>query len=306
MDSAHGKDDDPGNAGETGSSSDSDTAPDHAAAGGRPASDADAEVSGGEIDSGPGEAATAGGSGEKGTVAGQPAPRWQRWGKAGGKALWVQATAVAGAVAVALAVAWALIYLGPHASTTSTIPQAAGSLNQPIGNPGHAPGNGDVSTTKPGQRFYAVPNFYDFPACGRPCWLPLYQEPTQQSEDVTQGWPCEYYDPASTVSGGTCLQPPSGRTPAEMADAAVKDSGDRVLVLCQVTEISAGEPAQNVSNSTGQSSDIWDMIAVPAADVSHKDTAAPLTAVPGMPGFYEAFGPDIWLGNTHWHDIPCK
>jgi hypothetical protein len=160
---------------------------------------------------------------------------------------------------------------------------------------------------KPGQRFYAVPNFYYFQSCGRPCWLPLYQLPSQQAEYVTQNWPCEYYDPTSTTSGGTCLQPSSGRTSSEMANAAMKDSGDRVFVVCQVTDISPGRPSQTIHNEVGQSSGIWDMVAVPASQVSRNNSAAaPLTLVPGMPGFYEAFGPDIWLGNTGWHDIPCK
>jgi hypothetical protein len=176
----------------------------------------------------------------------------------------------------------------------------------PIGNPGHAPSQLDVSTTVPGHSFYAVPNFYYFPSCGRPCWLPLYKLPTEQSAFVTDGWPCEYYDPKSASSGPYCIQPPSGRTPTMMANPSNKDSGDRILVICQITKL-GGRAAQAIHNEAGQSSNIWDVVAVPAAHISRNSIAVTqLSKAPGMPGFYEAYGPDIWLGNTGWHDIPCK
>jgi hypothetical protein len=297
MDHGHSKGDDAENPGGSGPDSGPDkTAAEHVAAGAEPPSDDDAEIAGSANSETP-EAAKAADSeatGE-GAPASKPAPRWKRWGEA----LQPRVAAVIGAVIVALAVAWGVFYLGPHTTTAST-------AAQPIGNPGHPPGHQDVSTMKQGQRFYAVPNFYYFHSCGRPCWIPLFQLPTQQSEYVTQEWPCEYYDPTSAASGGTCLQPPSGRKSSEMANAAMKDSGDRVLVVCQVTKISPGKPSQTVRNEVGQSSDIWDMVAVPISQASRNNAAAaPLTPVPGMSGFYEAYGPDIWLGNTGWHDIPC-
>jgi hypothetical protein len=78
-------------------------------------------------------------------------------------------------------------------------------------------------------------------------------------------------------------------------------------VICQTTYVSPGEPAQTLSNDIGQRSGIWDMVAVPATHIFHNNIAKDqLTPVPGMPGFYEAFGADIWLGGTGWHSIPCS
>jgi hypothetical protein len=177
---------------------------------------------------------------------------------------------------------------------------------KPIGSPGHIPGRFDVSSMTPAQRFYAVPNFYYDQSCGRPCWLPLYQKATEQSAFVTNGWPCEYYEPNSSVEPPSCLRPPPGRTPSEMANPSVEDSGDRLEVLCQVNQIGRGQPAQTIDNDAGQISKIWDMVAVPASYISTESPAErQLRQVPGMPGFYQAFAPDIWLGNTGWHGIPC-
>jgi hypothetical protein len=164
----------------------------------------------------------------------------------------------------------------------------------------------DVSTMAAGQRFYAVPDFHHFQSCGRPCWLPLYQQPTELSAFVTDGWPCEYYS-SNTSSEPACVQPPSRRTQSEMENPATRDSGDRILVICQVTLISKGQAAQTIRNEADQSSNIWDMVAVPESYTSSDSTATGrLRQVPGMPRFYEAYGPDIWFGNTGWHSIPCK
>jgi hypothetical protein len=280
---------DPGGTGPD-SGPDNQAAADHDVTGGEPAREADAEMAGKASCETHEEATAAESKGELGEGASAKKPaqsRYERWRKP----FWAGVGAVVVAVIAGLVTNYLTSYVSPPA--TAPVP--------PIGNPGHPPGRQDVSTMKPGQRFYAVPNFYDFQSCGRPCWLPLYQLPTQQSERVTQNWPCEYYDPTSVASGDACLQPPSGRTSGEMADAAMKNSGDRVFVLCQV------RPAQNIHNGVGQSSDVWDMVAVPASHVFQNNAAdTPLTPVPGMPGFYEAFGPDIWLGNTSWHRIPCK
>jgi hypothetical protein len=220
---------------------------------------------------------------------------WRQWGAK----FWVGAAAiVTGAIGIWLA-GWLGFLAGP--------PAAVAPSAKPIVNPGHLPGRLDVSAMSPGRRFYALPNFYEFQSCGRPCWLPLYQLPTEQSAFVTDGWPCEYYEPNSTSNGPFCLQPPSRRTPSERADPAVRNSGDRVLVVCQVTQISKGQAAPTIRNQVGKSSNIWDMVAVPGSYISRDSAAAGrLSLVPGMPGFYEAFGPDIWLGNTGWHGIPCK
>lgn len=158
----------------------------------------------------------------------------------------------------------------------------------------------------PGQRFYATPNFEEDQQCGRPCWLPLYESPSENLAFVTSGWPCEYYAPPSSQPP-SCVTPPTGRTPGEMEDAVVKDSGDRVLVLCQTTQLSDGQPAQDIHNQIGQDSRIWDMLAVPKAYISPDSPAwGRLRQVRDMPGYYEAYAPDMWLGNTHSHSLPCK
>jgi hypothetical protein len=225
-----------------------------------------------------------------------PRSRWRKWGAK----LWAGGATVVltGALSAWLA-GWFTFLAGP--------PGAVAPSATSISHPGHLPGRQDVSTMAPGRRFYAVPNFYDFQSCGPPCWLPLYQRATEKSPFVTDGWPCEYYEPGSVSSGPFCLKPPFGRRPSEMADPAFSDSGDRVLVICQVTNIGKSQPAETIRNDIDQSSDIWDMIALPAAHISSDSIVADrLSRVAGMPGLYEAFAPDIWLGNTGWHNIPCK
>jgi hypothetical protein len=164
---------------------DNQAAADHDVAGAESAREADAEMAG-KANSETREAVT--GDGSKGEAAGEGASakkpaqsRWERWRKI----FWAGVGAVVVAVIAGLVTNYLTSYVSPPATATAA----------PIGSPGHPPGRQDVSTMKPGQRFYAVPNFYDFQSCGRPCWLPLYQLPTLQSERVTQNWPCEYYDP---------------------------------------------------------------------------------------------------------------
>jgi hypothetical protein len=208
-------------------------------------------------------------------------------------------TIVTGALATLVA-QWLLSALGPQ-----TAPPAAASTPPPIINPGHLPGRIDVSTMAPKHKFYAIPNFYYLASCGRPCWLPLYEQPTEQSKFVTDGWPCEYYGPNDS-SEPSCVTPPARRTPDEMANPADKDSGDRLLVVCQLRQTSDGQALPTIHNQDGQGSNIWDEVAVPEADISSDSPlASGLTQLPGMPGFDEAFAPDIWLGNTGWHGIPC-
>lgn len=213
------------------------------------------------------------------------------------------AAVVTSALAIWLAT-WFVFLAGPrtaNAPSPSPTPSTAAIIN-----PGHLPGRFDVSTMTPRHPFYAIPNFYDFSSCGRPCWLPLYQEPTEQSAFVTDGWPCEYYGP-NYSSEPSCVQPSTRRTASEMADPKVKSSGDKILVVCQLRQLGNGQPAPSIRNQIGQSSNIWDMVAVPVAFISQDSPAvSQLIPVPHMPGFDEAFAPDIWLGNTGWHDIPCK
>jgi hypothetical protein len=220
--------------------------------------------------------------------------RWKQWG---GKA-W----AGVGLVLTAGLGAWLGIWLGFFYGP----PAPAASALAPIGDPGHAPGRQDVSTLSPGHRFYAVANFYYDQGCGRPCWQPLVQLPNLNAAGLTKGWPCEYYDPASASSGPYCVKPPPGRAPGEMADSRNQNAGDRILVVCQAMPL-GNTQGQLVHNQAGQASDIWDMIALPSSRLIPNDVlAGRLSQVPGMPGFYEAYAPDIWLGNTGWHGIPCK
>ncbi len=217
---------------------------------------------------------------------------WKRWSER----LWGGgAAAVIMGTLGALVAGWVLFLASPPAKAPSPDPTAKQSTYQ-----GHLPGRQDVSTMAPGHRFYAVPNFYEFQSCGRPCWLPLYQSPTEHSPFVTDGWPCEYYGPNSS-SPPSCVRPPARRTTGEMAKPKVRNSGDRVLVVCQVSS----KTTQTIKNEIDQSSNIWDMVAVPGSYISPDSTAVQLSQIPRMPGLYEAFAPDIWLGNTGWHGIPC-
>jgi hypothetical protein len=224
-----------------------------------------------------------------------------RWWKEWRTKIWTGAGAVLiSALGIWLAT-WLGFFAGPHTPDT---PSHTHSV-KPIPDPGHLPGRLDVSTMEPGHRFYAIPNFYYDQSCGRPCWLPLYELPTEQSAFVTYGWPCEYYGPNDS-SDPSCTRPPARRKTSEMADPANRNSGDWLLVLCQTTNISKGNPAQTIKNQVGQSSNIWDMVALPKSYVSSDSAAEHLAQVPGMPGFYEVFAPDMWLGNTGSHAIPCS
>jgi hypothetical protein len=212
---------------------------------------------------------------------------------------WAGTVTVGTGVLAAWLAAWLLFVAGPPDPTTSTA-----TLTGPLS---HPTSGQDGSTTSSAHRFYVVANFSQLQSCGSPCWLPLYQLPTHDSTQVTQGWPCEYYQQSSSSSGPYCLQPPAGRTAGEMANPAEKNSGDRLLVVCQATNMSNGQAAQSIRNDAGQSSDVWDMVAVPADRVFRNNAAVNrLTPVPDMPGFYEAYGPDIWFGDTGWHNIPCQ
>lgn len=215
---------------------------------------------------------------------------------------------VATAVLATLLGNWAVHVAGPHTGVT-TPPSASATpfaSTAPTANPGHLPGRQDVSTMARGQHFYATPNFEEDQSCGRPCWLPLYESPNEDSAFVTNNWPCEYYGPNSSVPP-SCVTPPLGRTRDEIANAAVKDSGDRLLVLCQTTRLDDGQAAQDIHNQIGQDSRVWDVVAVPKAYISPDSPAwGRLTQVRDMPGFYEAFAPDMWLGDTGSHGIPCK
>jgi hypothetical protein len=242
-------------------------------------------------------------SSAKDVAAGKARPWWRR------AKVWVGGAAtviVTGALAIWVASLLAS-FVGPRTSDVpSSTPVGASSASAAaIVNPGHLPGRDDVSTMAPHQRFYAVPNFYYLPSCGRPCWLPLYQQPTEQSAFVTDGLPCEYYGPNHS-SEPSCIQPPTRRTKSEMADPARKDSGDKLLIVCQLRQLGNGQALPTIHNQNGQGSNIWDMVAVPVSYISPDSPAGQLNQVPGMPEFDEAFAPDIWLGNTGWHGIPCS
>lgn len=232
-------------------------------------------------------------SAASGERASKARPWLEKWGGKLGAAV---AAVIIAALGALLGV-WLIFFAGPPTPTPGA---------SHIGDPGHPPGRQDVSTISPGNRFYAVANFFYFSACERPCWLPLYQEPTENSTGVTHGWPCEYYK-SDLVATHFCRKPPIGRKPSEMANAVNKYSGDRLLVICQTTHISNRQAAQPIHNEAGQNSKIWDLVAVPARYISLNGViGSRLHQVPGMKGFYEAYGSDVWLGNTGWHHIPCK
>ena len=165
---------------------------------------------------------------------------------------------------------------------------------------GHEPGRLDVSTLQVGKRFYAVPNFEYFLHCGRPCVEYLFAQPTEQNAElkVTAEWPCEGFMPSA---GTHCLMPPAKRTAAQTWYVPYRYSGDRVLVVCQT------RGGQRIQNEQLQRSTIWDAIATPVSKLISPELVRTLhlKPVPGMPGYYLAWGSDMWLGNTGWHGIPC-
>jgi hypothetical protein len=152
------------------------------------------------------------------------------------------------------------------------------------------PGCYAVSTMARGQEFDTTPNFYFFKVCGRPCWLPIYSHPALVKDmAVTKGHPCEYYLPKT--SSGYC--------------EGVDIPADTVSVVCQVHgKLPPGRTGDTtLTDDAGHSSDIWDEIIVPLEDLvgSH----AGLKSSPDGEG-YLAFGSDLWLNNSGWHNIPCK
>ncbi len=152
------------------------------------------------------------------------------------------------------------------------------------------PGCYAVSSMKPGKAFDTQANFAYFKACGRPCWLPIYhQSALIKGTVVTKGHPCEFYLPSTR----------SGYCEAKTLPA------DTVSVICQVHgKLPAGMRGETaLTDDAGHSSDIWDQIVVPLEDFTGDKTG--LKASPDGEG-YLAFGSDLWLENTGWHNIPCK
>jgi hypothetical protein len=147
---------------------------------------------------------------------------------------------------------------------------------------GHPPGRVDVSTVEPGRSFLAVPNFYYFEACGRPCYLPLYSAPSHDTgKPVTEGWPCEFYSRHNRSRGPHCYSQSQGE-------------GDGVLVMGQVR-------GQSRRNEIGQVSDIWDVILLPPRKATRN-----AEYLEHRGDMFVAYAPDIWLGNTGWHGIEWR
>lgn len=99
---------------------------------------------------------------------------------------------------------------------------------------------------------------------------------------VTEGWPCEFYSQHDKSRGPHCY-------------SASMSRGDLVRVVGQVR-------GQSRRNEIGEVSDIWDVLLVPGDKVTRN--ADQLKEA--RPGWYIAYAPDIWLGNTGWHDIEWR
>lgn len=149
---------------------------------------------------------------------------------------------------------------------------------------GHEPGRDDVSTMESGHYFYATPNFR-YHAMGRPCWLPINPGPKlgdgTGTWPVTKNWPCEFYGPHIPIFGFAGL---SWR----------HRPGDRLKVIGQVR-------GPVVKNDIGQTSDIWNVVLIPFGRVVRNQQLLTEFDDVGIPF---GFAPDIWMGNTGWHDIP--
>lgn len=151
---------------------------------------------------------------------------------------------------------------------------------------GHEPGAVDVSTMNPGQPFTATPNFRYF-AKGRPCWLPINPEPKlgdgTGTWPVTKNWPCEFYSLHLPLYGLAGL-------------SWQYRSGDKLKVVGQVR-------GPVITNDIGVTSNIWDVVLIPYGRVVRNAENLADFDDDGIP---LGFVPDMWLGNTGWHDIPYR
>lgn len=157
---------------------------------------------------------------------------------------------------------------------------------------GFPPGLQNVSTSQPGESFRARPNFYWYRAIGWPSYMPVYPQPALvRGTAITEGWPCEFRSTRwrARWAGPYCV---------DCDDPA----GDWVLVVGQVH----GELVRNehkLADGTHESSDIWNRIKVPIEKLRPGiDPATLRIDATGM--FVYGYVPDLWFGNTGWHDIP--
>jgi hypothetical protein len=186
---------------------------------------------------------------------------------------------------IPLAVAAALVAVACSGSpptsaikATTTTPTTAPVLShdpgyQPIAVPGHplVLNVHDVYPMTPGEQFAARPDFDLWQECGiRPCWLALRAGPDEEAPAITRGWPYEH---------GV------GHEPA-----------DYLHVVCQVR-------GQAMTDENGQLNDIWDRVIV-RPDKVQPGQAAALSPATEAPGYY-GYAPDILLGNSGDHDLPC-
>jgi hypothetical protein len=133
------------------------------------------------------------------------------------------------------------------------------------------PGEQNVSTTEAGQPFWAEPNFYYYEGCGHPCDLAVYpsSNPASGTVSITDTFPLE---------------------------ASEDKEADKVWVVCQVTD------GKQAANDTGAYSRVWNYVRIPYEHLT-VDAIADLPQDHG--GFGYGYAPDIWMGNTGDHKLPC-
>jgi len=159
---------------------------------------------------------------------------------------------------------------------------------------GHPPGASDVSTLDPGESFKARPNFYYYRSIGWPSYMPVYQLPElDRGAAITEGWPCEFRSTKRRArwAGPHCIN-------------CDDPAGDWVLVVNQVH----GESVRNerrLSSGRHESSDIWNRIKVPI-DKLKPGVTLDLLEIDSTGGFVYGYVPDLWFGNTGWHNLNQK
>jgi hypothetical protein len=157
---------------------------------------------------------------------------------------------------------------GSSATPSSPLSSRSASTPAPLGPQDFpAPDKQNVKVADDGKSFKAVPNFTYFGgSCGRPCNPAIFHSLTAQSgEDQLNldGWPLE--------AG------PGPNTP-----------GHELTVVCQKAD------GPSVSNSTGATSRVWDVVSVPAKWL------APEMRAKYSPNGEDVRGwtPDMWLQNA--------
>jgi hypothetical protein len=186
-----------------------------------------------------------------------------------------------GAFAVGLVLALAACGTEPTSATKTSTTFAPTTTTSAPADPGYRPNvppgvspivdSHDVYPLTPREPFLARPDFKLMEGCGqRPCWLKLYASPDEASAVVNDNWPYE--------------------------NGFGHQYGDYLQVVCQTR-------GTTVMDENGSTSNIWNRV-IARADKVPAAAQPLLQPAQGSPGFY-AYAPDLLLGNSGDHQLPC-